>query len=331
MAVVQTSVALDLVNPNDWYGDLIAITPTKITFGHDGALGVHSGYGISSSNGVITGGTLTSYAAYAHGVLKYAVYGGDVDAAWAYQQVISGNFGGIVAEALKGDDRIVGSAMDDKLAGYDGNDTIFGGLGNDTIYGGAGNDFIDPGLGKNLIDGGSGVDTVAFAANRDSYQFNRNASNVTVSHNRGDSFDTIINVERFQFSDGTLAFDADGNAGKAFRLYQAAFDREPDLPGLGFWVRQLDDGASLNNVSARFIDSDEFGDLYGRNLSNEQFVTKLYLNILDRDSDASGKAFWVGELNSGHRTREQVLSDFSESDENVIGVAPSISDGIWYI
>ena len=33
-----------------------------------------------------------------------------------------------------------------------------------------------------------------------------------------------------------LALDINGTAGQVYRLYQAAFDRKPDLVGLGYWI-----------------------------------------------------------------------------------------------
>ena len=46
--------------------------------------------------------------------------------------------------------------------------------------------------------------------------------------------DTIIGFKRLEFNDGTLALDIDpgDTAGQAYRLYQAAFARTPDMPEL---------------------------------------------------------------------------------------------------
>ena len=52
-----------------------------------------------------------------------------------------------------------------------------------------------------------------------------------------------MSSERLTFSDANIALDIDGNAGQAHRIYKAAFDRAPDLGGLGFWINTLDNGA----------------------------------------------------------------------------------------
>jgi cyclophilin family peptidyl-prolyl cis-trans isomerase len=125
--------------------------------------------------------------------------------------------------------------------------------------------------------------------------------------------------------------DTDGVAGQAYRLYKAAFDRAPDLGGLGYWISKMDSGMDLIEVSARFVDSTEFKTMYGASSSNGDFITAVYNNVLDRTPDAEGYAWWVDQLtNNPEKTRQKVLADFSESDENVATVASLIGSGIIY-
>lgn len=125
--------------------------------------------------------------------------------------------------------------------------------------------------------------------------------------------------------------DTDGVAGQAYRLHKAAFDRAPDLGGLGYWISKMDSGMDLIEVSARFVDSTEFKTMYGASSSNGDFITAVYNNVLDRTPDAEGYAWWVDQLtNNPEKTRQKVLADFSESDENVATVASLIGSGIIY-
>jgi len=135
--------------------------------------------------------------------------------------------------------------------------------------------------------------------------------------------------DRVAFGDVTLAFDTDGIAGQAYRLYKAAFDRQPDSEGLGFWVKTLDAGVSLTWVAQRFIDSPEFEGMYGANASDERFIELLYANVLDREPDQSGYDYWLDVMSQG-LSQADVLTYFSESPENVKNVAPLIEDGIQY-
>src|SRR5690606_12431953 len=102
------------------------------------------------------------------------------------------------------------------------------------------------------FQGGDGRDTVIFSGARDDYTIDvQPDGSITVAY--GNGIDTLSSIERLQFDDGTLAFDFDGTAGQAYRLYQAAFDRAPDADGLGFWIDYLDGGK---------LDLDTIADLF---------------------------------------------------------------------
>ncbi|WEJ59171.1 DUF4214 domain-containing protein [Devosia sp. FJ2-5-3] len=142
------------------------------------------------------------------------------------------------------------------------------------------------------------------------------------------------NIERLQFNDGILAFDIDGAPGQMVRLYKAAFNRDPDDAGLGFWIRHQDDRiADLKAVAAGFMGSAEFAALYGTEatVSNSAFVGLLYTNALGREKDQAGFDFWVGQLESGQYSRQDMLLFFADSAENKATTAPGMADGIWYV
>ncbi|OMH27140.1 DUF4214 domain-containing protein [Motiliproteus sp. MSK22-1] len=97
------------------------------------------------------------------------------------------------------------------------------------------------------------------------------------------------------------------------RLYQSAFDRLPDKPGLDYWQDQFNRGIDLVAMGKAFIASEEFATLYGEDLSDDDYVTALYMNVLKRIPEEIGKAYWVGQLQT--ESREQLLASFSESSE----------------
>jgi len=144
--------------------------------------------------------------------------------------------------------------------------------------------------------------------------------------------DAAPSAARIHFEDGSLAYDVDGNAGQAYRLYEAAFNRDPDYAGLGNWIRHLDNGSGdLNWVAQNFINSEEFATTYGTpsTVSNNEFINLLYANVLDRKPDAGGYESWNNNMNGG-MSRAEVLAYFAESPENKSNVAPEIADGMWY-
>lgn len=178
------------------------------------------------------------------------------------------------------------------------------------------------------IDGGAGIDIVAI---------NELASWATIRSDGGtlrvtgiSGWDlTLQNIERVQFSDTAMAFDSSGNAGQAYRLYQAAFDRAPDAAGLGFWIAQMDHGGSLQQMARGFLQSDEFKGLYGAAPSDADYLRHLYQNVLHRAPDAAGYNYWMNVLAQG-ATREETLIQFSESAENQAALIGTISAGMAY-
>ena len=127
-----------------------------------------------------------------------------------------------------------------------------------------------------------------------------------------------------------MAFDMDGHLGQAYRLYQAAFNRTPDVGGLGYWFEQMNQGQALTQVAAGFIDSAEFRDMYGNNPTDAEFVGLLYGNVLHREPDAPGYDYWMNELSDG-MTRAQLLTGFSESLENKLALVGIVQEGIEFM
>lgn len=184
---------------------------------------------------------------------------------------------------------------------------------------------------EHFIGTGEKTDFVTFPGLRSDYAITRNPDG-TFTIQGPHAPDTLESIERLRFDDGVLALDVDANPGLAFRLYQAAFDRDPDPNGLGYWIERLDSG-DIDSLwmSHAFILSDEFSDLYGdyRELPTDDFLTLLYQNILDRAPEDEGFAFWQQAVADG-ASYEWLLAVFSESQENQDNIAPAIQDGIWY-
>jgi hypothetical protein len=137
-------------------------------------------------------------------------------------------------------------------------------------------------------------------------------------------------VSTVYFTDGALRFDTDGVGGQAYRVYQAAFNRTPDLGGLGFWISAMEGGTSLASVANGFVSSQEFHDVYGAKPTNHDIVDKFYQNVLHRPGEPAGIDFWVGQLDKGAVSVADVLVGFSESPENQAGVIGVITNGIPY-
>lgn len=104
-------------------------------------------------------------------------------------------------------------------------------------------------------------------------------------------------------------------ANPTVRLYRAVLRRTPDVGGMSYWLSARRTGGwSLVGMADYFVRSPEFRARYG-SLTNRQFVTLIYRDILDRPGDAAGIAYWTDQLNRGLRRRGQVLLGFTESPE----------------
>ena len=214
-------------------------------------------------------------------------------------------------------ERVIGSPQADQITGNGSANVLTGGGGNDQI------------------NGGAGTDTATFQLARSNYTISLSGTSATVTSRSGsEGVDTLTGIERLSFADGAVALDLSGMSGMAYRIYKAAFNRDPmngDKGGLGYWIGQMDRGMSLQEVSARFIDSNEFRSLYGTSPSNAEFLTKVYQNVLGRQPEAEGYNWWLNQLNTNpEKTKTKVLADFAESAENQTGVLGLIGSGIIY-
>jgi hypothetical protein len=217
-----------------------------------------------------------------------------------------------------------------KLSSGAGNDkiTISGGGSGLSVNAGTGNDVITLGDSNHAVDGGAGIDTAVFSGARAAYAITKTADGYSVKGSAGT--DTLVGVERVQFSDSTLALDISGNGGQVYRLYQAAFNRVPDAGGLGYWIKAADNGATLQSIAAEFIKSDESKAMYGANPNNADFLDKLYHNVLHRAGDKAGYDWWLGHMNAGDTSQAAALAEFGESAENQAALIGSIGNGFTF-
>lgn len=234
-------------------------------------------------------------------------------------------------------DLVYGGAGNDIIRGNGGADILIGGDGADTIFGGRGQDSISGGAGNDTIDGGEDRDFAFFTGARSNYTITSSGTmEITVVDRRTGDRDSLINIERLVFEDSIVAFDTtapagpSGVAGVAYRVYQAAFDRKPDIGGLTFWTKWLDDGRTdVIGIAAQFIGSSEFAALYGSNTpNNADFMTSIYQNVLNRAPDNTGYTFWLDRLSDNTFSKADVLARFSDSPENRLNVQAETTNGI---
>lgn len=103
--------------------------------------------------------------------------------------------------------------------------------------------------------------------------------------------------------------------GQVARLYEAYLGRSPDSSGMSFWLNERAKGLSLEAMSDQFAAGQEFQATFGL-LDDEAFVHLVYNDVIGRQADAAGFAFWVSQLRAG-MTRGQLMVEFSEASEYI--------------
>lgn len=194
------------------------------------------------------------------------------------------------------------------------------------ITGTADDERLDQTGGDDIINGGAGQDMVYYAGQRDAFIVTVGPDAVTVDGPEGR--DSLIDVERVIFADGTLVVGADDPAQAVNRLYDVILNRTADSGGLRYWTEQSESGAALTGIASGFMASPEFQARFGH-LDNRGFVEGLYEFALERSGEVEGVDYWTQRLDAG-ADRAGIVVGFSESAEAVELVARQVgADGLW--
>ena len=251
---------------------------------------------------------------------------------------------------------LTGTEQSDVISGGAGDDTIAAGAGNDTVDGGDGNDIIRGGDGSDVLFGGSGDDIVfggdtrADTSDGDVAGFEGLSTAHTILGGKDyavvigpdGSRDKLFDISFLRFDDGDIELQ-DGSAldvgdvpfdtlnktnfntgERVALLYEAALNRDGDidLPGLNFYIDVAErDDLSNAFLAADLMTSQEFTNNFGdaNAMSNQAFLEQIYLNVLDRPSDAAGQQFYLDLLDQGAISKAEALADIAVSSENTSG------------
>ncbi len=245
------------------------------------------------------------------------------------------NYGSVIENAIgsPGRDDIFGNDADNLLAGGLGNDYLRGSNGNDTLNGDGGDDRLDGGPGSDLLNGGPGIDTSVFANARVSYTLSKTGNGYLLREG-ATVIDALIDVERIQFADVSLAIDLAGNAGTTAKIIGAVFGKQylANAGFVGIGLDLLDHGMSYADLVALAINTDFFAQLAGSH-SNTDFVRLVYKNVVGAEANATDLAFYVGELTNGHFNQASLAFlacelDLTKAQIDLVGLAAT---GIVYL
>ena len=107
-----------------------------------------------------------------------------------------------------------------------------------------------------------------------------------------------------------------GITGFVSRLYTKALGRAYDVNGLNYWCRVLLDNTSRENlINVAFDGFYHSEELKNQNISNDEYITRCYRTFMNREPEENGFNYWKRLLDSGEKTRDDLVRDFANSQE----------------
>ncbi|MEM9967991.1 MAG: DUF4214 domain-containing protein [Pseudomonadota bacterium] len=236
---------------------------------------------------------------------------------------------GILVMGTTADNTLRGGLANDRIAGAEGNDILIGNGGADILRGDAGDDVLI--AGATFTDVQSMGSALYFDVST-AYTIQGGTDYAVITSSSGER-DKLFGMEFLIFDDQTIqlssgsALDGAGApedfliAERVALLYEAALNRDGniDLPGLNFYISVTQRDMLTDEFLAQdLMTSPEFTANFGdaNTLSNAAFLEQIYLNVLDRPSDAAGRQFYLDLLNAETISKALALADIAVSPEN---------------
>lgn len=169
-----------------------------------------------------------------------------------------------------------------------------------------------------LLHGGQDSDVAVFAGARADYHVEQhNGYLMVASVAAPDAKAMVVNVEKLQFSDGSVEVHNIAEMDILAGMYQTVLGRQADVGGIAFWADGLQAGTSWGQTVLDFIESAESEASHGAfNGDADHDLAILYAALFDRAPDAQGMAFWKAALDSGV-SLERIAGEFVQSAELV--------------
>jgi hypothetical protein len=207
---------------------------------------------------------------------------------------------------------IRGSNANDQLSSINGLHVFRGLAGNDSING--------------TLDY---VDTAAYFGARSDFNLKIvNGLPTEVADKFGnEGVDSLINIERLAFSNLSMSFDINGNAGTTAKILGAVFGKNSltNKQYVGIGLSLLDAGMSPSTLASLAVDAANL-------TANDQIVSTLWMNVFGTTATNADKAPYVKLLDDGMSagTLAWLAADttFNKVNINLVGLAQT---GIEYI
>lgn len=170
---------------------------------------------------------------------------------------------------------------------------------------------------SNTFDGKGGVDTVVFSGPASAYTISGNTAQRGVAGG-ADGSDTLLSIERLQFTDTILAADTlpGGDVWGAYAMFNAAFNRAPGMQELSQWTALLDrQGGNLKDLAQGMIN------FYAPGVSDEALVSHLWGTIVGGPIPLDALSTYTGLVANGTYTQAGLLELVTTLDLNTVELA----------
>ena len=131
---------------------------------------------------------------------------------------------------------------------------------------------------------------------------------------------TFINTSKAdEFDYDTKNFVLNDKYLYIYRLYLNTLKRVPEPNGLFYWYGRLKSADSNESGEDSALDVSKFfffsKEMQDANLSNEEYIERLYNTLLNRKSDEGGKKYWLEVIEKNHIKKEVIFYQFMVSKE----------------
>ncbi len=253
--------------------------------------------------------------------------------------------------ATPGNDLVTGARHDNNIELGAGDDVYHWQGGHDHIAGGSGQDRLqlDPPVERWTLDTRNGLTLEQLSLKLDG-DWNNAVTFTGIEQIRFNTLsytphDLMFNIAgEAQLASPSSPWNSDILSGdrliaaedaQLYRAYLGIMGRTPDKAGFDWWADQLQQGLSLRDMTAGFYASSEFSSRADTNhdlhISSEELLDELYGNTFGRSPDLSGYNWWLNELYSEVRTPDEVMLDFTQSDEYIDASLQIVGLQLWLI
>jgi hypothetical protein len=121
-------------------------------------------------------------------------------------------------------------------------------------------------------------------------------------------------INRFEGLNPNGVWTVDNDARSVHMLYDTVLNRTADESGFQTWTAALKNGWDLKSMTSSLLNSNEFKESH-HGISDQEFISLIYHNALERSPDQSGFAFWSDKLATQSLLREDLAMIIGTSTE----------------